>query len=93
MNAKETLIQYAEQTIAKYAVSGYTPQEFMGKAMQGGICVKRDTASKIVIKMSKTGTNIVVTEVTTTKTNEVVNGKVVFGETTTSVEALTVSLV
>lgn len=86
MNAQQQVMKYAESK-----ANGMDIQKFVVE-MQGGIVINRTSNSKTVAQLSRVGRELVITETTTKDTQEIVDGKLVFGKAQTSVEALRVSL-
>ena len=83
MNAKEQMIQYA----SKHNTSGkMTNEAFCGQMMQEGIVISRTSNQVTSARVRREGKTIIVTETTVTRTNEIVNEKIEFGETSNVVE-------
>lgn len=94
MNAKETIIQYANElkTRSNTSVKDLAPEMIMGQAMVEGICFYRSSNYLLACRMSRTGNVITVTETKKFEKSSVVDGKIVFEKVEETTVALAVEL-
>jgi len=88
MNAQEKITEYAH---GKNDTS-MTDQEFAGMMIKEGAVINRTPSSKTIARITRQGRQIIITETTVTGTSKAQDGKLVFGETTETVEIARIDL-
>ena len=89
MTAQEKLIEYASKHNDQKV---FTHEEFVGKMATEGCAINRTPNSKTIANARREGKTIIVTETTVANTQQVVDGKLVFGKSETTVEVLRIEL-
>ena len=89
MNAQEQLLQYASKHNNGNVL---TNEEFVGQMVVKGVAINRTPSSKTIARAQRAGKTITVTETIVAETSEIVDGKLVFGKSQSTVEVLRIEL-
>jgi hypothetical protein len=91
MNAQEKVLEYAHKHNANQ-FDKLTDQELAGKMMIEGVAISRTPNSRVIARIVRDGSQIIITETTRTTVNKIENGRVLDIVTESTIEIDRISL-